>query len=143
AAAQRLVQRLAVDALHDQVAHLAAVIDRAGAVVVDVDDPRVAQRRHGPGLVAEAGLETRILHQGGQQDLDRDLPAEDDVLGAPHLAHAAAAETPHEAVAPVEKRARSEQGSIPPLHEARLISRAGYHRARGFCDALRKPAAAG
>ena len=85
-------QRLARDQFHHQVGGAAQVAAGPAdhlAVVVDRGDARVVQRRGDPGLGAEPFDELRIAGQLGPQDLQRDHPGQPDVVGGPHLAHAA------------------------------------------------------
>jgi hypothetical protein len=56
-------------------------------------------------LGAEAGDEGRVPGVLAAQDLDRDGPAQQEVAGPPHLAHAAGGQQPEELVAARERRA--------------------------------------
>ncbi|MCX5149692.1 hypothetical protein OHB36_23420 [Streptomyces sp. NBC_00320] len=87
-----LGQRPSLDEIHDDVRDLLTGFDPALAVVVHVDDARVAERGEDRGLAAKARGERGVVEQRGQQDLHRDLPSEHVVVGAPDLAHAATAD---------------------------------------------------
>src|SRR5690606_17201480 len=83
-ARQQVRERLALDQLHDQVAGALLL-----AVVVHGGDVDVRQ----PGAVARLGAhpveERLVARELGAQHLGRDPPAQVQVDGAPHLAHAA------------------------------------------------------
>ena len=76
------------------------------AVVVDVDHAGVVDGGHGAGLAAEPLGEAGLVQQRGQQDLDRDRPAEHLVGAAPDVAHAAAGDPLVQAVAAAERGRR-------------------------------------
>ncbi|RAN93592.1 hypothetical protein GUI43_06584 [Micromonospora noduli] len=97
-----LGQRLAGDELHDEVVRPPAVGEVVRTAVEDLHDAGVPQRRHDPGLGAEPGDEIGIGDQRRQEDLDRDLSAEDQVGGTPNVAHAARGDTFVQAVATAE-----------------------------------------
>jgi hypothetical protein len=97
-----LGQRLAGHELHDQVVGPAAVGQVVLAAVEDLDDAGVPQGGHDPRLGTEAGDEVGVGDQRRQQDLDRDLTAEDEVLGTPDVAHAARGDTLVQAVPTAE-----------------------------------------
>ncbi len=83
----QVLERLAVHQLHDQEVAtllLCELVDRA--------DVRVIQRRGRPRLPLEPRQRLGILGQGIGQELERHLPAEDQVLGLVDHAHAAAPE---------------------------------------------------
>ena len=86
-AAQHPVQRLARHELHHQVRQPVGL-----AVVVDLDNVRIGQRRHGVRLDPEPLGEARIPGQLGQQHLHRHDPAQHHVVGPPYLAHATASD---------------------------------------------------
>ena len=115
AAGDQRRQRLAADELHHQVRG-AGVADRAVvlAVVVHRGDPGVVERRDGTGLDAEPVQELRVVGQLGAQHLDRDVPPEPDVLGLPHLAHAADGDAPVQLVAAGDPVAGGEHSHRPP-----------------------------
>ena len=73
---------------------------RRVADVVDRDDVRVVQRRRGPGFADEPGQAVPVAGRCGRQDLQRDPPAEADVLGEIHLPHPALAEEREDFVVP-------------------------------------------
>ncbi len=73
---------------------------RRVADIVDRDDVRVVQRRRGPGLADEPGQAVLVAGRCGRQDLQRDPPAEADVLGEIHLTHPALAEEREDFVVP-------------------------------------------
>ncbi|WP_239516537.1 hypothetical protein [Streptomyces sp. ICC4] len=87
-----LVERPALDELHHDVRDHLAGLDPALAVVVDVDDPGVAERGEDHGLPAEPRREPDVVEQRRKQHLHRDLPSEHAVVGPPDLAHAAPAD---------------------------------------------------
>ena len=62
------------------------------ADVVDRADVRVVQRRGDARFARGSGRAPRDRPRGRRQELQRDLPAEPDVLGAVDDAHAAAAQ---------------------------------------------------
>jgi hypothetical protein len=82
-ATQQAVQRFPRDELHHQVRQPVGL-----TVVVDLDDVRVGQGRHGVRLDPEPLGEARVSGQLGQQHLHRHDPAQHHVVGPPHLAHA-------------------------------------------------------
>src|SRR5581483_11818765 len=96
-------QRLAVDELHDEVGESVRL-----AVVVDVGDAGVRQRRGGPGLGAEPLHETRLAGDLRAQDLHGNGSIEDVVVAPPDFAHAAAADTTVQRVAVAEADVRRE-----------------------------------
>ena len=81
-------QRRASHMLHDDVAppvgQLAERVNRA--------DVRVVERRGAARLTLEAVKARRVAHEGGRQDLHRDLAAEASIPGEVDLAHAAMTE---------------------------------------------------
>ena len=88
---------LALDELHDDV--------RARRVFAEVehgDDVRVAERRRGPRLVAEAREEVGVLAELGPQELDRHVALELRVARPVDRGHAALAEQLEQAVASAE-----------------------------------------
>jgi hypothetical protein len=79
-------QRFAVDQLHHQV----RAAELGGfAVVVDPGDARMGQAGRVPCLGPEPGQERLVAGPPGRQQLDRDGPVEQVILGTPDLAHAA------------------------------------------------------
>src|SRR6188472_4043305 len=84
----QLRERPTVDELHDQEGP-AALQGVVLAVVEDGGDVGVVQRRGVPGLVLEPLPEARVVGVLALEQLDRDRPAENGVLRAPDLAHAA------------------------------------------------------
>ena len=74
------------------------------AVVMDRDDVRAVQSCRGVGFAAESPLKVLVLRQIRGQHLDGDDAVGVGVMGAPHLAHAAAAQQLDQAVTP-ERRA--------------------------------------
>ena len=87
AARELVLQRPAVEQFHDD--ELLAVVL---ADVVDRADVRVVERRGDARLAAEAVERFGVGGEIGGQELQRDLAAEADVLGAVDHAHAAGAE---------------------------------------------------
>jgi hypothetical protein len=73
--------------LHHQRPHLAGVFE-----AVNLRDVRMIERREELRFAAEAGEILGIAGDGRQQDLDRDMPAEDRVAALVDLAHAAGAD---------------------------------------------------
>jgi hypothetical protein len=108
-ARERARERVALDILHDQ--ERGAVL---AAVVVDVDDTGVVDRRHRAGLAAEPLLEARLLQQGREQHLHRHGSAEHVVGAAPHVAHAAAGDALVQAVPAAQHRAWTQHVSLRP-----------------------------
>ena len=80
------------------------------ADVVDAADVGVRHLPRRPHFVVELREPHGIARRGLGQELQRDLLAEPQVVGAIDLAHAAAAEQPEDAVAAVEHRAGRETG---------------------------------
>ena len=70
--------------------HVQAAVDLAD--VVDRHDVGVVQPRGGAGFAAEPLVEIGVLGVVGEQHLQRDDAVDGGVVGAPHLAHAAAAQ---------------------------------------------------
>ncbi len=109
-AADALEQRreiLAVHVLHRQERRAVDFVDVVDAADVGVRDlPRHAD------FGVELGQARRILVDVGRQELERDRLAELQVVGAIHLAHAAAAQALDDAVASAEQRARLEAAVI-------------------------------
>ncbi len=93
AAAHGIAQRAALQQLHHQVGRALVLAD-----LVDDRDVGVRQRRRGLRLALEAQPPVAVGHQLGRQDLDRDLPLEPGVDGAPDHAHAARADLLDQAV---------------------------------------------
>ena len=94
-------ERLALDELHHEVGARGrrAVVERAGAVVVDRRDPRVLQRGRVPGLGLEALAEQRVVGVLGLEHLHRDRAVEHGVARGPDLAHPAGGDAGLEDVA--------------------------------------------
>ena len=88
-----LREQLALDVLHDDEVGAGVLAD-----VVGDGDVRRAQHRRGARLGQQPGPALRIGLERVRQELERDLPAEPDVFGAIHLAHAAGAEAPIDSV---------------------------------------------
>ena len=84
---QPLPQRLALEQLHDGVGR-----PGLAAEVVDREDARVRQRRHGFRLPLEAGEGLLVLREARGEDLDRHLAVELGVASAKDLAHPPGAE---------------------------------------------------
>ena len=80
------LQRAPGDVLHRDVVGAVPL-----AAVEDADDVRVRQRGRAGGLAPEALDELLVLGEVVVQDLDRDLPAQQLVLGQVHVGHAAGA----------------------------------------------------
>jgi hypothetical protein len=114
---------LAVDELHDDV--------RAGRLLAEVedrDDVRVAQRRGGAGLVAEAGQEVRVTTELGAQQLDRDVAIQLGVARPVDRRHAALSEELHEAIAAAQDAPDLGHGLlVSPLFAARGWWRGRWH----------------
>ena len=70
--------------------HVQPIVDLAD--VVDRHDVRIVQTCGGAGLAAEPLLELGVLGEVGEQHLQRHDAVDGGVVGAPHLAHAAAAQ---------------------------------------------------
>ena len=86
--ADRLGERAPVEQLHGEEALPLALLDR-----VDRADVRVVQRRRRARLAQEALDGGRRRRQLGRQELERDDPAEAEILGLVDDTHAAGAET--------------------------------------------------
>jgi len=84
---EQLVQRPALDQLHDHVGHIALEGE-----VVEADDGRVVERGHSSSLEQEAALETGVEDDVGAGGLDGREAAQQLVLAAEDDAHAAHAE---------------------------------------------------
>ncbi len=82
-AADDLSERATLDVLHDD--EVRAVLL---APVVDRDDVGVAEVGGGLCLAAEALDEVAVGRQFGEEDLERDLPVEHEVVGQVDLGHA-------------------------------------------------------
>ena len=124
------------DQLHHQVGGAAEVRPGSAgdlAVVVDRGDAGVVQRGGDPGLGAEPLDEFRVAGQLGPQDLQRDDPGQPDVVGGPHLAHAADGDPVAEPVAAGQQQAgRGHHG--PPASAAAITDapdRSGHLGAGG------------
>ena len=87
AAANHRVEADAVDELHDEHG-LAAFLEH----VVEADDVRVLEPRERGGLALEPLAKLGIVRDPGVEDLERHVPAEALVAGAPHDAHSSLAE---------------------------------------------------
>ena len=98
-AAQDVAQRLALDVLHDDVGHVAAVLVDRLAGVVDRDDRGVVERCGRLGLAAEAGLERVVGGEVAAKLLDGDGAAEAQVAADAYVGHAAASEQAAELIA--------------------------------------------
>ena len=99
AVGEQVGQGGAVDELHHQVGGSAWP---GVAEVVDLGDPRVAQRARVPGLLAEPLKRVRMVGVLGAQHLDRYGPFEQQVGRPPHLADAPGRDLLVQAVAIVE-----------------------------------------
>src|SRR5690606_34442223 len=86
-ATQQPVQRLPRHELHDQVDHAMGVPE-----VVNLHNVRIAQRGHRSRLSPKPLDEGGVTGPGVQQNLDRDVPVENDIAAPPNLAHATAAD---------------------------------------------------
>ncbi len=87
AAGDPLLQRLALDQLHDQEVDAVRLLH-----LVDAGDVGMVQGGQNLGLALEAGEALRILRERLRQHLDRHPPAQLRVLGLEDLAHPALAE---------------------------------------------------
>ena len=98
---QQRRERLALDELHHEVGARGrgAVVERAGAVVVDRRDAGVLERGGVPGLGLEPLPERRVVGVLRLEHLDRHRPVEHGVARGPHLAHAAGGDAGLEDVA--------------------------------------------
>ena len=94
-AAEPVFQRLALEEGHRQEGHAVVLAD-----LEDGDDVRVLDGRGGAGLAEESLLVLRVLGDGRQHGLERDLAAELRVLGEEDHAHAAGPELLQDAVRP-------------------------------------------
>ena len=94
-AAQPVTQGVAFEQLKDQVRGVTV------HKVVHPDDVGVVEFGRGPGLAAEASHRHPVAGQFLGQDLDRDPPAEQGVVGLPDLAHATGVDPSHDPVAVV------------------------------------------
>ena len=119
--------------------------DKQAAIFVlvqvnDLDDIRVAQLVSGPRLLAEALDELGVAAQFGGQELERQLPAQQQVLGKVDDAHPALAQLAHGAVLAAHDLARRKlpqldqhgpvSGAVGVLVRIRRIAnRAGFHLA--------------
>jgi len=100
-------ERPAEDVLHDD----GVALPVAGDQVVDLDDGRVVQARHGPRLAAEALGGTFCRPRLPAQTLDRHPPLQALVEGEENLAHATAPEASLQAVG-----SDALGGEIPVVH---------------------------
>ncbi len=123
---QQQRQVLAVDQLHRQ-EHAAVVL----ADVVDAADVAVRHLARDAHLVVELRQPLRILGDGRRQELQRDVLAEAQILGAVDLAHAAAADQAEDAVALGQQRARRERLA----GRRQLLDRPAGRRDADGCDA--------
>ena len=103
---QRLAEARSVQVLHHQV----GAPFRVDGEVEDRDDVRMPEARGGAALTEEALAQDGGVLVGRAHDLDRDLVAEEQPLGAIHLAHAADAEAAANGIASVEHGAGSQHG---------------------------------
>ncbi len=120
----RLASEVALEQLHHDVRR--AVVGRA--VVVDLDDPGVADRRRGLGLVEEALHELRVGRQLRAQHLHGRRAAEHRVLGAEHRAHAAAVRTARGSGSCRASCLRAQRRSVVDDCRASRPRRLGGHR---------------
>ena len=93
AAADEVLERLALHVLHDDVVRAVDL-----APVVDADEVLLVEAGRGLGLAAEALDEGGVVQVPLQQHLDGDVAAEREVLAQIHVGHAAAADLAHHAV---------------------------------------------
>ena len=93
AAADEVLERLALHVLHDDVVRAVDL-----APVVDADEVLLVEAGRRLGLAAEALDEGRVVEVALEQHLERDVPAEGEVLAQIDVGHAAAAELAHHAV---------------------------------------------
>ena len=91
--ADALLKRLPLQQLHGDEIPAVGLSD-----LVDRADVRVIQGRGGPGLALEALQRRRVFLQLSGQKLQSHVPAEVEVLGLVHHAHATAAELVQDAV---------------------------------------------
>ena len=110
-ASDDLAQRPAVQQLHDGVGHAVVAPD-----VVDGEDVRMRQRRHGVRLALEAGAAGGVAGDIRGEHLDRHLAPQPGVARAVHLAHAARTERPDDLV-------HSEPATGGERHSARVQAR--------------------
>ena len=106
-------QGLQVDAVDQPHGHVQATVDLAD--VVDRHDVGIVQACRGAGLAAEPLLEIGVLGEVGEQHLQRHDAVDGGVVGAPHLAHAAAAQQLDQPVA-AERRALLHRLTITADH---------------------------
>ena len=104
-------QGIALEVLHD---------DERGALggpaeVVDLDDPRVADRGGRARLVEEPRHDVLLLRQLGEQDLDRRRPAEQRMLAGVDRTHTAPADHAGHAVLPDHRAAHREPDSTAAI----------------------------
>ena len=92
-AGQSLVERLALEQLHDDVGRAIDVVTD----VEDLHDAGVADRVRGAGLVEEALHDLALERVLGVEDLDAARRPSVDVLGNPDLTHAAGPDLLHHA----------------------------------------------
>src|SRR5690606_41038003 len=85
-----------------------------------------AQRGHRSRLSPKPLDEGGVTGPGVQQNLDRDVPVENDIAAPPNLAHATAADQFAQYVPIVQNRAGGHHGGFPL--EPRQYSRAGLRR---------------
>lgn len=81
------IERRAFEKLGHRVDHALVAPD-----VVEGEDVRMRQRRHGPRFALEAREHPRICGPAIAHDLDRDIAPEPCVAGSVHVAHAPGAE---------------------------------------------------
>jgi hypothetical protein len=93
-APQQRSQVGAVDVAHREEEHALGFARR-----VDRDDVRVLQARGQPRFPLQARAKVRVVHETGRQHLERHVAAEAIIVGAVHLAHAAAADQRLDAIA--------------------------------------------
>jgi hypothetical protein len=108
--------RSAGEVLHDDERPARAAAADLGFEVADVEDRHHVGVRRYPGrrprLTLEAAHRGVVVGEALGQDLHRDRPSEDQILGAPHRRHATAGQV---AAGPVSLRELQGQGLRPGL----------------------------
>jgi len=107
AGAEELLEVGAPEVLHDVVGRPVAL-----AVVEDLHDVRVLDRRGGAGLREKPTRRGRVLGQSGLEDFDRDTFAQVQIEPLVDAAHTAASDLANQLVVVAEKRSCRTQWSV-------------------------------
>ena len=122
-AAQQRAELLAVDVLHREEGVAVDLVD-----VVDAADVRMRHLPRHPHFAVQLHQPRGIVVDFRGQELERDRLRQLEIVGAIHLAHAAAAETPDDAVAAAEQGA----GRKPPVVDGVRRREPAARRGPGF-----------